>query len=199
MLRDRTLKTAALAALMAMFFCGPAAAHIEGGITGGFLTGFEHPISGWDHITAMFAVGLWGAFLGRTAIWVLPVVFPVIMAFGGALGVLGVPIPYVEIGIALSAISLGLAIVFQVRVPLAAATAAVAVFAVCHGYAHGVELPGATNPFAFSVGFVTATGLLHLAGIAFGYLIQWPSGKVVVRALGAAIAAAGFAFLTGFA
>ncbi|WP_246185012.1 HupE/UreJ family protein, partial [Paracoccus aestuariivivens] len=74
-----------------------------------------HPISGWDHVFAMLAVGLWSAFLGQPAIWILPVVFPLVMAYGGALGVLGIPIPHVETGIALSAIVLGLAVAVALR------------------------------------------------------------------------------------
>ena len=74
---------------------------------GGFIAGIEHPVFGLDHVVAMVAVGMWGAQLGAPAIWVLPVTFPLVMAFGGVLGVAGVPIPGVEIGIAVSAIVLG--------------------------------------------------------------------------------------------
>lgn len=102
---DRLIAASVVAMLM---LAGPAAAHTEGvGVAGGFMSGIAHPISGWDHVVAMVAVGLWGAFLGKPAIWVLPVVFPIVMALGGVLGILGVPIPSVEIGIALSAVVLG--------------------------------------------------------------------------------------------
>ena len=166
---------------------------------GGFLSGAMHPISGWDHVVAMVAVGLWGAFLGRPAIWILPVVFPLVMAFGGALGVLGVPVPHVETGIALSAIVLGLAVAVALRAPLWLATTMVAIFAVFHGHAHGTELPGAANPFAYAFGFVVATGCLHILGILFGLLVRWPAGQYLVRASGVVIALAGLAFLTGVA
>jgi urease accessory protein len=180
-------------------WASPALAHVEGGLTGGFLSGITHPIFGLDHVVAMVAVGLWGAFLGRPAIWLLPIVFPMVMAIGGALGVLGVPVPFVEAGIALSAIALGLAVAFAVKPHIAAAAAIVGLFAVFHGHAHGAELPEAANAVTYSAGFVIATGLLHLAGIAFGLLVQWPAGKVAVRAAGMAIAATGLAFLTGVA
>ena len=176
-----------------------ASAHTEGGITGGFVSGFVHPILGWDHVVAMVAVGLWGAFLGAPAIWLLPVVFPLVMAFGAALGVLGVPIPAIETGIAGSAVVLGLLILLAARLPIWLASIIVGVFAIFHGYAHGAELPEAANPFAYGVGFVIATGLLHLAGIAFGLLIRWPAGVYAVRAGGGVIATVGFAFLFGFA
>jgi urease accessory protein len=145
----------------------------------------------------MVAVGLWGAFLGNPAIWVLPVVFPLVMAFGGALGVMGVPLPSVETGIAVSAIVLGVMVAFALRPPLWLAAVIVGGFAIFHGHAHGTELPSAANPLAYSAGFVISTGLLHLSGIAIGLLVRWPAGKVAVRACGAFISLAGVGFLTG--
>jgi urease accessory protein len=165
--------------------------------TGGFFAGFLHPLLGWDHVVAMVAVGLWGAFLGAPAIWVLPVVFPLVMAFGGVLGILGVPIPSVETGIALSAIVLGAMVTFAVRPPLWVAAVIVGAFAIFHGHAHGTELPSAANPLVFSLGFVLATGLLHALGIGFGLLVRWPVGRVGVRGAGVAISLVGVAFLTG--
>jgi urease accessory protein len=174
-----------------------AYSHEGGGITGGFISGFLHPILGWDHVAAMVAVGLWGAFLGNPAIWILPVVFPLVMAFGGALGVMGIPIPSVETGIAVSAIVLGIMVAFALRPPLWIAALLVGGFAIFHGHAHGTELPGAANPLAYSAGFVISTGMLHLCGIAFGLLVRWPAGKVAVRTFGAFISLAGVGFLTG--
>jgi urease accessory protein len=188
----------ALALLLASLIATPALAH-EGGAVGGFLSGFTHPIFGWDHVVAMVAVGLWGAFLGSPAIWMLPVVFPLVMALGGAFGVVGVPLPAVETGIAASAIVLGLLVAFKARPPLWAAAIVVGAFAIFHGHAHGTELPEAANPLTYAVGFVITTGLLHLCGIAFGLLVRWPAGKVAVQAGGGAIALAGLAFLTGLA
>jgi urease accessory protein len=173
-----------------------ALAH-QGGVIGGFTSGFTHPILGWDHVIAMVAVGLWGAFLGMPALWVLPVVFPLVMAFGGALGVLGIPVPSIETGIAVSSIVLGLMVAFAVRPPIWIAAVIVAAFAIFHGHAHGTELPGAANPITYSLGFVIATGLLHLLGIAFGLLVRWPLGKIAVQAGGGVIAVLGVGFLTG--
>lgn len=172
-----------------------ANAHEATGVAGGFTSGFLHPLFGWDHVAAMVAVGLWGAFLKNPAIWLLPVVFPLVMAFGGALGVIGVPLPGVEIGIALSALVLGAMVLFAVRPPLWVAVALVGAFAIFHGHAHGTELPEAANPLAYSIGFVLCTGLLHLCGIAFGLLTRWPAGGALVRAGGAVIALAGALFL----
>jgi urease accessory protein len=173
-----------------------ADAHSGSGTGSGFTSGFMHPIGGLDHVVAMVAVGLWGAFLGNPAIWLLPVVFPLVMAFGGALGVAGVPMPAVETGIALSAVVLGVAVALAARAPLWAAAAIVGLFAIFHGHAHGTELPHSANPLAYSLGFVLATGLLHLGGVAFGLLDRLPAGKLAIRALGGVIALIGVGFLT---
>jgi urease accessory protein len=184
-------------AVSLLLFAGLAHAHEGAGVAGGFASGFMHPILGGDHVIAMVAVGLWGAFLGKPAIWILPVVFPMVMAFGGALGVIGVPIPAVETGIAASAIVLGTMVAAAARPNIWIAAVIVGAFAIFHGHAHGTELPDAANPLAFSLGFVIATGLLHLSGIAFGSLTQWPAGTIMVRACGGVIALVGVGFLTG--
>jgi len=175
-----------------------ASAHQETGTVWGFRSGFIHPLTGLDHITAMVAVGLWGAFLGAPAMWVLPVVFPLVMAFGGALGVLGVPLPGVETGIALSSVALGIVVAFAARPPLWVAAVIVGTFAIFHGHAHGAEMPKAANAATYAMGFVIATGLLHLTGIAFGLLARWSWGTKIVRAGGVAIALVGFGFLFHF-
>lgn len=187
-----------LTALQVVLLCaaGPAAAHSEAGsLAGGFGSGLMHPVGGPDHVVAMVGVGLWGAFLGAPAIWVLPVVFPLVMAVGGLLGLLGLPLPGVEIGIAGSAVVIGGMVAAKARPPLLLAAAIVAAFAIFHGHAHGTELPASASPLAYSLGFVVATGLLHVAGIALGLLVRWPAGERAVQAGGLAIAAAGLFFL----
>lgn len=183
--------------MLLLAFASAASAHEGAGITGGFNSGFMHPILGWDHVVAMVAVGLWGTFLGSPSIWILPVVFPLVMAFGGALGVIGIPIPAVETGIAASAVVLGAMVAFAVRPPIWVAALIVGTFAIFHGHAHGTELPNAANALAYSLGFVIATGLLHLSGIAFGLVVRWPVGKIAVQAGGGLIALAGVGFLAG--
>jgi urease accessory protein len=172
-----------------------ASAHTETGTVGGFISGFRHPITGWDHIVAMVAVGLWGAFLGGSAMWMLPVVFPVVMAFGGGLGIVGVPFPAIETGIAISGVVLGLMVALALKPPLWVASLIVGFFAVFHGVAHGRELPQSANGLTYAVGFVICTGLLHLSGIALGLLVRWPWGRVTVRIAGVAISMVGLAFL----
>jgi urease accessory protein len=189
-------------ALLAAALPGTAFAHTEVGVAGGLQSGFLHPLFGPDHLVAMVAVGLWGAQLGRPLVWVLPIAFPLMMAVGGVMGIAGVPLPAVEVGIAASGLVLGLVVALALRPPLWAAVAVVAVFAVLHGHAHGAELPEAANPLAYGIGFVIATGLLHLAGIAIGRLRVWqvggrPMGEHLVRACGVLVALAGGWFLIG--
>jgi urease accessory protein len=130
----------AAAILLLIAACAPVFAH-TGSMRGGFVGGFAHPLFGPDHVVAMVAVGLWGAFLGAPAIWLLPIVFPLVMAGGGVIGILGIPLPGVEIGIAISAIVLGLMVMLAAKPPLLIAAVLVGAFAIFHGYAHGAELP----------------------------------------------------------
>lgn len=175
----------------------PAAvfAHTRGGEAKGFVAGLSHPVSGLDHVLAMIAVGLWGAQLGPPAVWLLPVTFPMVMAFGGTLGLLGVKIPGIEVGIALSAIGLGAAVLFEARPKLGIAAVLVGFFAIFHGHAHGTELPAGANGLLYSIGFVIATGLLHATGIAIGLVHRWPAGRTALRWAGAVVALAGLTFL----
>lgn len=100
-----------------------ASAHQGEAAGGGFVTGVLHPVTGWDHVAAMVAVGLWGAFQGAPAIWALPVAFPLVMAVGGALAVAGLPFLAVELGIAVSGLVVGLLVALALRPPLPGAAA----------------------------------------------------------------------------
>lgn len=183
-------------AIIALFLIAPdhAIAHAGESHGGGFWDGVTHPVLGLDHLVAMVAVGLWGAFLGAPAIWMLPIIFPMVMAVGAIFGLSGGNLPYMEWVIALSGVVLGLLILARTKLPLAAAGILVGIFALFHGFAHGAELPQSANPAAFIIGFVIATGLLHVAGIVLGTLTRWPSGILMVRGLGAIIACVGIFF-----
>jgi urease accessory protein len=173
----------------------PVSAHTGTGLAGGFVSGFLHPLSGFDHMLAMVSVGIWGAFLGRPLIYVLPVVFPAMMVAGAIMGMFSVQAPPVELVIALSVLVLGGCIALSIRAPVWAASLVVAVFAIFHGYAHGKELPSAADPVSYSAGFVLVTGLLHVSGICFGTLNNRPHGVVATRGLGGVIAVCGAWFL----
>jgi urease accessory protein len=173
----------------------PALAHEQQGQAAGFLNGLRHPASGLDHVLAMITVGLWGAQLGPPAVWLLPVTFPMVMAFGGFLGLLGVSLPGVEVGIALSAILLGFMVAREARPPLWVAVTLVGLFAIFHGHAHGTELPSGESALLYSMGFVVATGCLHAIGIGIGAVHRWSAGRIALRIGGAAVAVAGCVFL----
>jgi urease accessory protein len=172
-----------------------AQAHIVRGEQIGFFSGFLHPLSGLDHIIAMVSVGLWGAQLGAPAIWLLPLTFPLIMAFGGFLGLVGVPLPGTEIGIALSGVLLGAAVLLEWRPRLVWAVLLVGIFGLYHGHAHGAELPPGQDALLYSAGFILATGLLHLTGITIGLVHRWNWGRAAIRGAGAAVCACGTYFL----
>ena len=175
---------------------GPVSAHMIQQQMDGIGSGLVHPLTGPDHFLAMFAVGLWGAQMGGGPLWQLPVTFPMIMVLGGILAILGLPLPHVELGIALSIITLGAAIGFAWHPRSWIALTLIAFFAICHGYAHGTELPKAVNPTDFSMGFVFATGLIHLLGIGVGLVLQKTLQKrLLIRYLGALIAFGGVYFL----
>lgn len=196
-LRTKNLSRLAVQGLVGLCLWPTLAwAHDGTGLVGGFVSGFLHPLNGPDHMLAMVAVGLWGAILGRPLVAVLPVVFPIMMAIGGVMGILGVPIPPVELGIGLSVVVLGAVIAFAVKPAIWVAIVIVAVFGIFHGYAHGQELPSAADPVGYSVGFVLSTGLLHLIGIGIGYLALRRGGMRLVQGLGVVIAVSGLWFVS---
>ena len=172
-----------------------AHAHTESGSITGLLSGLHHPVSGWDHVLAMIAVGLWGAQLGPPALWTLPVAFPMAMALGGMIGLMGLTLPGVEIGIAASAVVLGGMVSTESRPALWVAALVVGFFALFHGHAHGTELPPGSNAMLYSIGFVAATGGLHGCGIGLGLMHRWKGGRLAIRVLGTFVVVGGVFFV----
>jgi urease accessory protein len=178
-----------------------AFAHVGVGSTSGFMHGFIHPLSGLDHQLAMIMVGVFAYQLGGRALWLVPLTFVTVMALGGFLGVMGVPIPFVETGIALSVIVLGAIVAFGVRAPLAVAMGAVGFFAIFHGHVHGTEMPLDVAGATYGAGFMLATAVLHAVGIGIGFLIGMSSktlGNNVYRVAGGLASIAGVALLLGY-
>jgi urease accessory protein len=185
MIKRTTFTTVLLAAASL-----PAYAHVGAGSTSSFATGFGHPLSGLDHMTVMVAVGLWAALKGGRALWVWPAAFVGVMLIGAALGMLGVPIPFVEPGILASVVALGLLVALAVDLPLALGAAIIGVFALFHGHAHGTEVPENASGLAYMAGFALATALLHGVGIAAALGLGLKL-RGIVRIAGAACAAVG--------
>ncbi len=179
----------------------PAAAFAHPGHAdhSGFVHGFLHPIAGIDHILAMVTVGILAYQIGGRALWLVPSTFLAVMAAGGLLGVAGVSFYFVEPGIAASVVVLGIIVALALKPPVAVAMAIVALFAVFHGYAHGIEAPLDGSTAAYGAGFMLATALLHAAGVALGMLvgrISEQQGQVGYRLAGSAVALAGLVILT---
>jgi len=187
-------RLAPLALFLVLALAAPALAH-DAHADGSFASGITHPFGGLDHVLAMIAVGIWGAQLGRPEIWLLPITFPLVMAIGGAAGLMGFPIPGAEIGIAISAVALGVMVLLEARPPIGVSMAMVGVFAVFHGYAHGAELPAGQSGLLYSLGFVISTGVLHAIGIGIGTIHRWSQGRVALRVAGGGVMAGGLFFL----
>jgi urease accessory protein len=190
----------ALTAATAILLPTAASAHTGAGSAVGFVHGFVHPVSGIDHVLAMIAVGIFAANLGGRALWAVPATFVSVMALGGALGMAGIAVPFVEAGIAASVVVLGLAVALRWQWPVAAAMALVGSFAVFHGHAHGAEMPVDASGFEYAAGFMIATALLHAVGIGFGLGIARfgrAHAPQAIRFGGVAMAVAGLGLLTG--
>jgi len=197
-LATRLKRVASRTAGIAMFgvmLSTPAMAHVIGPSGGGLAQGFTHPFSGLDHILAMVAVGLWASQLGRPAYWMLPLTFTAVMAVGAVLGIAGLPLQWVEIGIAGSVIILGTLVASALKPSLAASVALIGMFALMHGHSHGTELPQSASAVMYATGFLIATVVLHTIGLATGWASRQPPARVVLRTAGATIAAIGVLLL----
>ena len=173
--------------LIAMAFSGLAQAHPGHG--GGYLAGLSHPFTGLDHLLAMLGVGVWAAQLGGRAKYLVPASFIACMAVAASVGMSGIALPMVESGIATSVLLLGLLIAFSIKVPVALSASIVGLFAVLHGYAHGVEMPQLSTPWVYGIGFVLSTAVLHGLGLLLGQGLN--KQTIGLRAVGAIIAASG--------
>lgn len=197
-----TRTAAVLSSLAAIVALLPtvALAHTGHGEASGFMHGFGHPIGGLDHVLAMVMVGVLAFQLGGRALWLVPLTFVGVLAFGGALGVAGVEVPAVEVGIALSIVVLGVVVALGGRAPMAVLLALVGVFAIFHGHAHGTEMPEDAGGLAYGVGFMLATAVLHAAGLGLGMVIGRigeRASPVAVRAVGGVVALVGVGVLAG--
>lgn len=195
MSRTKTMTFTGWLATAALLASPAAFAHVGHGDTQGFISGLSHPFSGWDHVLAMVAVGIWAAQLGRAALWALPLAFPLLMALGGMAGMAALGLPGIEAGIALSSIVLGALVLAKVQMQVVFAAVLVGALALFHGYAHGAELPASANGLHYAIGFVLGTLVLHALGMLLGLLHNTSAGSLVLRGMGAGIAGAGAVFL----
>lgn len=191
-MKASTKQALSLASLMVLLTAPSLVhAHTGAGHTTGFAHGFAHPLGGLDHMLAMAAVGIWASQAGGRALWALPAAFVSMMTLGSVLGMAGVTAPFIEEGILLSVLVLGLLIAAAARLQIAASIVITGLFAAFHGHAHGAEIPGAASGLEYAVGFVLATCFLHLSGAGAGLLFKRLDQARLVRYAGGAIAAGG--------
>jgi urease accessory protein len=196
--RETIMRMRLMIATALMLVPSAAFAHPAIGDAHGFVQGLAHPLGGLDHILAMVAVGVFAWQLGGRALWAVPATFVLVMALGGMLGIAGIGLPGVEFGIAASVIVLGAIVALRVNASVALAMGVVALFAIFHGHAHGTEMPLAAASVPYALGFMLATALLHLAGIALGFVIGRAGesyGRLGYRFAGGFVALAGIAIL----
>jgi len=186
-MKQYSQRIAFLLVLPTLLFPALAQAHAGIGATHGFLFGLAHPFSGLDHLVAMLAVGLWAAQLGGRALWLVPLSFVSAMALSGLSATFAAPIPFIEGGITLSLLVLGVLIAAAIRLPVVVSAAIVGVFAVFHGYAHGIEMPQNSDALTYAAGFILATATLHLSGIGLAVLARQHSQAQWLRFTGAAV------------
>jgi urease accessory protein len=190
-LRVSTIMRYAACILTALMVPSLAHAHVGIGQTSGIFYGLAHPTSGVDHFVAMVAVGLWAAQRGGRAVWAVPLSFVSVMAAGCLFSKAGVSLPFIEQGIIVSVLVLGMLIVAAIRLPVVASSFLVALFAIFHGHAHGAEMPDTVSGLAYGIGFMIATGLLHTLGIGIGVLAQRLICQRATQYAGGAITAIG--------
>ena len=173
----------------------PALAHPGHGEAFGFGAGLSHPLGGLDHMLAMVAVGLLAGQIGGRAIWALPLAFLLMMTAGGALGMAGIELPFVEAAIALSVVAFGAATALRLGIPTALAALLVGGFAIFHGQAHGAEMPAETSAFGYAAGFLAATAFLHAVGVGASLGVARLATPRLAQAAGGGVALAGLVLL----
>jgi urease accessory protein len=186
------LATAAMAVIPHSAF-----AHVGIGSTASFTAGFEHPLSGLDHMAVMIAVGLWAALKGGRALWIWPASFVGVMLIGGLLGMAHVPVPFVEPGILASVVVLGLLVALAAGLPVWLGAVIVGIFALLHGHAHGTEVAETVGGAEYMAGFALATAGLHFLGIAVAFGFARAQMRSMVRLAGAACVVLGIALAAG--
>ncbi len=144
-----------------------AFAHTSTLESGGFASGFLHPISGLDHILAMVGVGM-VAFYASKKGYLSLVAFIFAMIVAAIIGYNGVEFLFVEEGILLSIAAVFGLIGFAKTMATEKIVAIVAFFGAFHGFAHGAEFTTG-NFVAYIAGFAVSTLILHLSGMALAY------------------------------
>jgi len=188
--RNKQIFSGLLGTLL-LFVSKAASAHPLSLHGAGLGAGLCHPLLGLDHLLAMVAVGMWAVHAAGRRAWIIPLSFVLATAAGGALAMFGTHLPMVEPGIAVSVIVLGLLLAFAIKLPTIAGASLVALFAIVHGHAHGLELPLAASPWMYSIGFLATTASLHVLGMFLAWNCKQAKNLGWLRASGALMAGIG--------
>jgi urease accessory protein len=164
-------------------------AHIGVHAQGSFASGLMHPFSGFDHLLAMIAAGLWAVQVAGRMLYAIPAIFIGAMALGAGIGIAGGALPFAESGIALSVLVLGALVAFAARARWEIAGPMIAVFALFHGYSHGTGMPEFSASESYLAGVLMATASLLAFGVATAASLQQQTR--LLSAGGAAISLAG--------
>jgi urease accessory protein len=194
---NRDNLTRSLMIIMLLVAVQPLSAHTTGGAIGGLGSGLGHPFIGLDHLLAMLAVGIWAYQLGGSAVWKVPLVFVLTLLVGASIGLTGLNLPFIEPVIAASVMVFGLLIAMKFRITPLLASLLVALFALFHGYAHGIEMPLAASPMAYVVGFSLATIGLHGLGVLLAYVTHRTTHTMLLQIGGFGLAGSGLLLLVG--
>jgi urease accessory protein len=194
---NRDNLTRSLMTILLLVAVQPLAAHTTGGAIGGLGSGLGHPFIGLDHLLAMLAVGMWAYQLGGSSMWKVPLAFVLTLLVGASIGLTGLSLPFIEPVIAASVMVFGLLIAMRSRVTPVLASMLVALFALFHGYAHGIEMPLAASPLTYVAGFSLATIGLHGLGVMLAYVIHRTTNTMLLRVGGFGLAGTGLLLLVG--
>ncbi|MDD5502573.1 MAG: HupE/UreJ family protein [Candidatus Thermoplasmatota archaeon] len=166
-------------------FSYAASAHTGLLPTGGFSHGFQHPLLGLDHFLAMLGLGLWASSQSRRLTQQAISVFLLFMTAGALFGLAGVGFAYVETGILVSLLSVGVALSFgTAKLPKAIILTSIAAFAAMHGLAHGSALPVGASAYAYIAGIVSGTATSHVSGLVLGLIAQHVNATGFIRVYG---------------
>lgn len=158
-----------------------------------FITGFIHPLHGLDHLLAMLAVGLWAGQHQNKTVVLAPLTFIFFMLTGWILGVNHVHLPLTEHFIMMSLIVFGSLIALSIKTNTYLAMAIIGIFAIYHGYAHGLEMSITASALKYTAGFVAATAMLHIIGIIIAKICLAKNKMYLSKISGGGVIAAGIA------
>lgn len=148
-----------------LLFClSPLASYAHGVHGNGFVSGFTHPILGFDHAYALLGAGVLGAIAYKGKWYVPALVFVVGMIIGGHFGIGHEATFFIEKVIAFSILALGLTILFHQNINLIVASILTLIFGLFHGYAHGAEMPEGVNILGYIGGYALGAIVMGLAG-----------------------------------